>query len=171
LKFETKNQIYHLSATADLKRAKEILELLDVLNLLEGEAGYILDQLSMVAPFLNNPRKPPMVAKYVLHYFWHLPGPEHVQIKKTDIVNLGKAIDLLVWMATLESAVSGNLKTLKSFINSLYELFEIAENYRLTKVKRKIIREVRSVKKDTSGLPSKALPMLEKAERDFQNRL
>lgn len=172
LRFEAKRQVYELSATSDVERAKEILEFLDNLNVLEfDKTSYVLDQFKSIAPFMQNSKISSLVAEYVPHYFWHLPGPEDMKIGKHDIANMRNAVDLVIWMAKLESWTSGNPLSMQSFVKSLSELFETAESYGLLDIEKEIIQGVKSVKQETSEFHPDALPVLQIADETLTAKL
>jgi len=174
LRFEARGQVYQLAATQSLEKAKEILEFLDILQILDGDAQYILERLHWVAPFIKHPKTTAMIAEYVLHYFWGLPGPEHVKVMKTDIIRLEKALDLIVWMGQLESWTRATPHTMESFAKTLHGLFDIAEAYKLSGLKKKILQGVGKIKKEVSRINPETLgtlPVLDAAEEDFRKKL
>ena len=67
-RFEIKRNLYELASTENGKRAKEILELLDIYYIYEGESDYVLDTLNVLVPLTHGATNR-LAAEYALHYF------------------------------------------------------------------------------------------------------
>lgn len=145
-RFEIRRNLYELAATRKTERAKEILELLDVYYIFEGESGYILDILYLLVPLIHSPISA-LVAQYVLHYFGHIPGPEYTRIRKKDVRDIDKAIAVLAWMGEFSSEFEQEIPTVRAALRALYSLFEIASAYRMKRLESRIRRSLQSIKK------------------------
>jgi hypothetical protein len=153
---EIRRNLYELAATRKTERAKEILELLDVYYIFEGESGYILDILYLLVPLIHSPISG-LVAQYVLHYFGHIPGPEYTKIRKKDVRDIDKAIAVLTWMSEFSAEFEQEIPTVRAALRALYSLFEIASTYRVKRLETRIRRSLQSIKKVmlTSDYPEK----------------
>jgi hypothetical protein len=145
-RFEIRRNLYELAATRRTERAKEILELLDVYYIFEGESGQILDILYLLVPLLQSPISG-LVTQYVLHYFGHIPGPEYTKIRKKDIRDIGKAIAVLTWMGEFSAEFKQEIPTARAALRALYSLFEIVSSYRVKRLETRIGRSFQSIKK------------------------
>jgi hypothetical protein len=145
LRLEIKKNVYTLTATQNLTRAREILDLLDTFTILEGNESYVLRQLSDVAPFLRN--NAALVAEYVPHYYWGLPGPGDVKIRRHDTQDLEDGIELLRWIAELGTFGAGSGQ-IKASLRALYDLFQTANSYKLDRLTSRIVSNLRKLKKE-----------------------
>jgi hypothetical protein len=152
LLFEIKKATYELASTKKLGRVKEILEYLDMFYIFETSAEVLLDQVQWVAPMITGEsRKVSLVTEYVLHYFWHLIGPKDVKARNADVRLLNKAADLFASMAEMESGYD-QTANMKEIIDAMFELYLIAEDYKLRRVQRRITRRMKSIKKDLTSV-------------------
>jgi predicted aldo/keto reductase-like oxidoreductase len=129
--------------------AKEILELLDIYRLFEGASYLILDKLHEVVAFVREEWKTAMVAEYILHYTWHLPGPDTVRMGPKDIKDLREAIGVLSWMAELRILTMNDVPN--TILKSLLELFNTAATYGVKRLQTKIIKSLTSIKSEASN--------------------
>ena len=100
--FEIRKKLYDIQAIEDSNTSaiKRNLDFLHTLYLLEGISTYsktILEGFdrSVILSALGDINKAAMIAEEVHTYFYHLPGPEHVDIDDDDVENLEIAIGIL----------------------------------------------------------------------------
>lgn len=155
-RFEIKRNLYELTATKKPERAKEILELMDIYYIFDGESDYTLDILHDLVPMIHGPNIR-LVAEYILHYFWHLPGPEYTKITTKDIRTIGNAIQLLTWMGEFNAEFLEEGTAVRAALRSLHSLFETVSYYRLRRLETRIRKSIQSIKKkmQTSEYPKK----------------
>jgi len=147
LEFDIRKNIYEFAATKNMKRAREILEFLDVLHIFEADTEYILDQFYFVVPLVMGSRKGLLLAEYIPQYFYHLPGPDLSKINEKDVKNMNKAIDALAWLGELDAEFMKNTDVVNSVLASLYDISETANSYHLNRLANKIVRHMKSIKK------------------------
>jgi len=145
-RFEIKRNLYELAATKKSERAREILELLDIYYIFEAESDCILDTLHFLVPMIHG-SKSRMVAEYILHYSWHLPGPEYTKITKKDVRTLGKAIQVLTWMGEFNAEIEEDSAVVGAALRALHSLFETVSSYRMKTLETRIIRSFRSIRR------------------------
>jgi hypothetical protein len=145
-RFEIKRNLYELAATKNSKRAKEILELMDIYHMYDLESDYILHILDILVPIIHGPNIC-LVAEYILHYFWHLAGPEHTRITKKDIRIIGSAIEVLTWMGEFNAEFFEEGTAVRAALRSLHSLFETVSYYHLARLENKIKKSIQSIRK------------------------
>jgi hypothetical protein len=150
VEIETARIVYELAATKNMERAKEILGLLDLYDIFERNSSFALDQLHDVVPFISGPGKRALVAEHVLHYFWHLPGPEYVKIKDKDTKDLKRAIRFLEWMGTFEATTTRAPGPIRVSLDSLAEIFKTANLYAKRELQDAVMKAIKAIRKDAS---------------------
>jgi hypothetical protein len=126
--FEIRKIAYELVSLADGDTAgiEQRLEYLHAIHLHEGYSDRILKVLSSIAIFLAlaGKNKPSLVADKIYEFFYHLPGPEEVPIRKNDIKNLKSAIDIVGTIGSFSGQFNKSVKVIsnvcRSFENFLY---------------------------------------------------
>lgn len=147
LHFEIMKNVLEYSVTKNIQRAKEILEILNMYYIFEGNAEYILDQMHKIVPIVSGSKKGILMAGCVPDFFLHLPGPEFNKVTKRDIKPLNKAIDLLRWIGEFEIDIGESADVVKASARSLHSLFEIVMDYKLKKQYQKIVSSFKTIKK------------------------
>jgi hypothetical protein len=171
LLFEIKKATYELASTKKLSRVKEILEYLEMFYIFETSSEVLLEQLKFVVPMVTGEsRKGSLVTEYVLHYFWHLIGPGDVKATKADARSLNKAAELFLFVAEMESAYDQAVN-MKEVIDGMFELYEIAEDYKLRNVQKSITRRMKSVKKELTSVigRTKSHPLKKRVDKYLTN--
>jgi len=149
-RFEISKNLYELVATQNPVRMKEILRLLDMYYIFEGQRQFILNTLHDLVPFYDGSANL-LVAEYVTHYFWALPGPDHVKIRRKDIRALDKAVDILSWMGEFNAMAMERAPSVRAALRSLHSLSETVGLYRVRRLQNKIAKSIQSIKEEVMG--------------------
>jgi len=148
-RLEIRRALYELVATRNSERAREILELMDVYLIYEGQSHFILKTLHSLIPMISS-SKNALVAEHILHHFWHLPGPDHNKIRQKDRQALSSAIDVLDWMGRFNADAMSHGPSIAAAQRSLYSIFETASLYHLRDMQKRIAESMNSIKKAVS---------------------
>jgi len=122
------------------------LELVDLYYVFKGQRQFILNTLFNLVPFYNGPGSQ-LVAEYLLHYFWALPGPDSVKIRQEDIQDLNKAIEVLTWIGEFGVLGMRRVSPIRVALRSLHSLYETASLYHIRRLQYKIAKSIQSIKK------------------------
>jgi hypothetical protein len=147
IRIEVKKNVFEFAATNSVERANEILQLLDIYRIFEDTSGYILDVLYHVVPFIYTIEKQSLLAAYVLHYTWHLPGPEYTEspLRPEDVRDLSKVAELLSWMGKL-NMLALREDSMDHILSTFYVLFDTATAYGSSELYDKIVQSLSSMK-------------------------
>jgi 5-methylcytosine-specific restriction endonuclease McrA len=144
-RFEIRKNLYELVSAKNPQRTKEILEVLDLYYVFEGQSHSILDTLHDLVPFYDDSMNA-LIAEHIPHYFWHLPGPADNKIRRTDIRALDKAIDVLGWMIQYNAMAMKRVPSVKAALRSLHSLFETVSLYNVERLQSRITKSVQLTK-------------------------
>jgi hypothetical protein len=150
VEIETARIVYEFAVTRDIERANEIFELLDMYYIFEGNSSFALDRLHDVVPFVSSPKKSALMAEHVLHYSWHLPGPEDVKIKGKDIKDLHRAIRVLEWIGTFEAMSRRAAGPINASLDSLAGISTMANLYGQRKLQDAALKAINAIRKEAS---------------------
>jgi hypothetical protein len=150
IQFEIARITYEFAVTKNAERTLEILEILDMYYLFEGSSSYAIDRLNDIVPFISSPRKSRLVALQLLHYFWHLPGPEHVKIRSKDVESLEKAIRTLEWIGVYEATSRRAPGPISASLDSLVKIHKIASLYDQQDIQNHVLSAIKKIKEKAS---------------------
>jgi hypothetical protein len=156
-KFEISKGVFELAATEDPKRAKQILEILDIYSIFAADSRFILDQLQLIVPLLGGrfpaSQKARLVAEYATRYLGYLLGFDH-KLKRKDVQIIEKVINMLEWLGEW-NAQMGDTVSVNKCLDSLHYVFGIANEYDPRRFKREIVRAIKKI--DKEALSAKGL--------------
>jgi hypothetical protein len=165
MEFDITRNVSELAATRDPKRARQILEILDVYAIFGADSRFILDQLDLIVPLLGGTQKASLVAEYATHYLGYLLGFDR-KLRHKDVQIIEKAISILEWSGEW-NAQWGDAATVNKCLASLHYVFGIAKEYDLQRFRRKIVRAIKKIDKkalSTEGVFEERKPIHTRAD-------
>lgn len=181
-RFEIKKTIYSLPKKTK-KETEEIMDYLFQFHLFEENiTEYILETLDGVRWFFTGAQLG-VIAEKVFEYFWHLVGPDHVPMGRSDEIKIRKAIELLEGIGTQTAIFESNLSALNIVVDkSLPRLFEVCESYKKKKLGQRVLKAYKDIEeewKDTTQAPgnerkkspAQAVKTISKVYNRLNNRL
>jgi hypothetical protein len=157
VKFEIKRLVFSLPAFKDKKTTESIFEQLYNWHLFSNYTRNIFDALESIHWFLEEEQVMILLDR-VYEYFWHLVGPEEVNISKSEQRNILRVIELIGDLGEQTVILQHNPKVFNNFFYTIDKFTEISQWYNLLKIANIIKIELTNVRKelrDTKKYPER----------------
>ena len=154
LEFEIRKTAYEIIALSDddIGNIKHYLDFLHTVYLLEGTHKYTkeilsnLDQVAMMAG-LSGGNKGCLVADRISDFFLHLPGPEKVEMDRTDADNLKAAIEIIGTIGSYSAEFSKNPEIITSVSKAIGNIWNLLVWYDLESHALLILTQIDEISK------------------------
>jgi hypothetical protein len=147
IKFEIKKLVYYLTSFKTKKQVDEIMDQLYQWHIWEGHTRYILEKMVYIH-WLFSDEQIKYISNRIFEFFWHLPGPDMVQVKEKDKINLQLAMELLTSFGSQLAILGSNKKmAMNSIMDAWKEIFEIAVIYKNRKLRTHFLDNLKKTRK------------------------
>ncbi len=173
--FEIRKVAYELVSLSDgdTDGIEQRLEFLHGIYLLDGYSDRILKAIDhiIVLPALSGANKSSLIADKIYEFFYHLPGPDMVRIRRRDIKNLELAIDIIGTIGSLSGEFNKSIRVMNSICRSFENFLYLFIWYGLEDIALKMLKQIEEVKKACKTSYDKEKPLnagVKKLDRLFK---
>ncbi|MFB0533400.1 MAG: HNH endonuclease signature motif containing protein [Anaerolineae bacterium] len=148
--FEIRRIVYEIVSLqdSDIAGINQRLDFLHTLYLLEGYTEQILRDLDHIHVMLSSEQnKACLISKKVPEFFYHLVGPEKVEVKEKDIDNLEIAIQIVGTIGSFAAEFNKSVKIIKSVSNAFENIWNILIWYDLESLALAILDRIDEISK------------------------